>query len=238
MNTHSLSIVVPLGPDEPQWPPLLDQLTLLPVGSEVLLVGHDQMSAPPQLSALPPTLGHLRWQWLTAPRGRASQLNAGAAVARGDYLWFLHADTLLRRDNLSTLLRQMARHDGALFYFDLYFADKGSRRLKINEWGARLRSDWLGVPFGDQGFCLRRADFQRLGGYDEIAAYGEDHLLVWAARHQGLTLRRCPVPLATSARKYRRHGWGRLTLRYQWLWLRQAAIPMLRLVKIKLLGRQ
>ena len=238
MNTHSLSIIVPLGPYEPQWPPLLDQLTLLPGGCEVLLVGDELMSPPPQLNALPPVLAHISWRWLTAPRGRASQLNAGAAAAGGDYLWFLHADTRLTRDNLATLHRQMLIDDRGLFYFDLYFADKHSRRLKVNEWGARLRSNWLGIPFGDQGFCLRRDDFHQLGGYDENVAYGEDHLLVWAARHRGLPLRRCPVPLATSARKYQHHGWGLLTLRYQWLWLKQAWPPLLTLLKIRLSGRK
>jgi hypothetical protein len=117
----------------------------------------------------------------------------------------------------------------------LFFHDKAQRRLIINEWGARLRSDLLGLPFGDQGLCLSKQSFERLGGYDEQAAFGEDHLLVWQAKHHGLKLVRCPSKLATSARKYQQRGWRNLTIKYQLLWPRQAWPQLTKLLKIKLL---
>lgn len=225
MNNHSLSIIIPLGPDETDWPPLLDQLAILPVGTEVLLVGHDHQRPPPPLrpgGELPSELQHLNWHWFTAPKGRAQQLNKGASEASGDYLWFLHADSQLTSANLEALKRQIGQHPGGLYYFDLWFYDKHSPWLRINEWGARFRSNWLGVPFGDQGLCLSQQHFNALGGYPETAPYGEDHLLVWAARQHGLVLRPCRSALATSARKYQQRGWGKLTLTYQFLWIKQA----------------
>jgi hypothetical protein len=85
-----------------------------------------------------------------------------------------------------------------------------------------IRSRFLGLPFGDQGFCLSREHFQQIGRFDEHASYGEDHLLVWSARRQGILIRSVGASIATSARKYQAHGWLRMTLRNAWLTWRQA----------------
>ncbi|NOZ42190.1 MAG: glycosyl transferase family 2, partial [Alphaproteobacteria bacterium] len=58
-----------------------------------------------------------------------------------------------------------------------------------------------------------------------------DHLLVWHARQAGIPLHCTGVALITSARKYRQYGWGRLTINYQLLWLRQALPELLRLIR-------
>lgn len=220
----ALSVIIPLGPEEQERPPLFDDLGLLPPGSEILLVGC-HASAAVSVSrvavARPPT-PHLRVRRLRAQQGRATQMNLGAERATGEYLWFLHADTRLTAENVSALRVALRAHPDSLLYFDLGFHDGGQRRLRLNQWGARLRSDWLGVPFGDQGLCLPSQRFAALGGYPASAPYGEDHLLVWRARQQGIRLAGIGSRLATSARKYRQHGWLRLTLRYQWMWLCQA----------------
>lgn len=218
----ALSVIIPLGPDEPEWPELFDDLQLLPSGCEVILVAIEGQGKPAQLAALPSQLSHLSWIWLTTTAGRAIQLNCGAAVARGQYLWFLHADTRLNQHNLEQLQSVISAHPNCLYYFDLWFYDKECRRLWINEFGARLRSDWMKQPFGDQGLCLSRAQFLSLPGYRTDLAYGEDHVFVWESRYAGIPLQRCPSRLATSARKYHQQGWGHLTLKYKRLWLKQA----------------
>jgi hypothetical protein len=78
------------------------------------------------------------------------------------------------------------------------------------------------MPFGDQGFCIRRRDWQALGGFPEAAPYGEDHLFVWKARRAGLPVRPLGLTLLTSARKYRDHGWLRTTARHFLLTYAQA----------------
>jgi glycosyltransferase involved in cell wall biosynthesis len=211
-----LSVVIPLGPGEAEEGPLLNALRALPAGSEVLLVraGGDARPAPP---GWPPALP---LRQIDAARGRAKQMNRGAEVARGQWLWFLHADTRFEPGVLVALEHFLGRGEAALGWFDLAFRDDGPRLARLNALGANWRSAWLGIPFGDQGFVLPAEVFWQLGGYDETAAYGEDHLLVWAAHGQRLPLRRLRAGLRTSARKYARLGWGATT----WLHWRLTAV--------------
>jgi GT2 family glycosyltransferase len=92
----------------------------------------------------------------------------------------------------------------------------------INRWGVHFRSRILKVPFGDQGFCIRKDMFQILGGFPDNVPYGEDHIFVWKARQQGVKLQPVCSTLYTSARKYKKHGWLKTTLLHQYLWVKQA----------------
>lgn len=212
-----LSVIVPLAPGETAWHELIDQLGALPAGSEVIVVHADQQI--PSAGDWPAT-SRLR-QYVSLP-GRARQQNLGARIARGRWLWFVHADSRLQRDTLPALERFLARSDDALGYFELAFRHDGPRLAALNAWGANLRSHWLQLPFGDQGLLLPAARFAALGGFDETARYGEDHLLVWAARHAGLPIVGVGASLQTSARKYARHGWLRTTLQHWRLTATQA----------------
>ncbi len=222
----NISIIIPLGPGEDQHHGLLDDLrALCAAGPEIIPVACDGSSGRGAISSLP---------------GRALQQNCGAAVARRDFLWFLHADSTVTDEVVRALAASVKEAPDSLHYFHLKFAGDGAGWLRLNEWGARFRSDILGLPFGDQGFCLSRENFNRIGGFPEQAAYGEDHLLVWHARQAGIALRPTGVALTTSARKYRTHGWGRLTVKYQLLWIRQAWPEFLRLFRRlfwRLIGR-
>lgn len=224
----TIAIIIPMGPDEPEWPALMDDLAVCPAGTEVIVVAIIGSEIPIWLADIPPHLTHLSWHWCTAPQGRALQLNQGAKLATASYLWFVHADSRLTQQNIIALQQAIGQASGRLYYFDLSFyfdlssANKSSRRLIINEWGAKFRSNVLGIPFGDQGLCLSRQQFESLGGYRTDLAFGEDHALVWAARFNGIPVYACRVKLATSAAKYQQYGWGTLTLRYQRMWLQQA----------------
>lgn len=206
-TSPTLSVILPLAPDETEDGPLLDALRGLPGGSEVILVraGGGPRPVPPGWPD-----GVILRQ-MEAPRGRARQMNAGARAARGAWLWFLHADSRFTPQTLPALLRFTGREEAALGWFDLAFRPDGPRLARLNAWGANWRSARLGLPFGDQGFVLPAESFRQLGLYDEAAPYGEDHLLAWAAHGAGLPLRRIGAGLSTSARKYARHGWGRTT---------------------------
>jgi hypothetical protein len=217
-----LSVIVPLGPAETGLGPLAADLLLLPADSEILLVCCPQ-SAALRRRQLPSGLRqHPRLRWLEAPAGRAHQLNAGAQAARGQHLWFVHVDSGLSPWVVNQLLAAVSQRPEALHYFRLAFAPDGRGPMVLNALGAHWRSEWLGVPFGDQGFCLSATLFRQLGGYDATLPYGEDHLLLWKARRAAIPLNYCHAVITTSARKYRHRGWGVLTLNYQWRWLRQA----------------
>ncbi|MCI0755088.1 TIGR04283 family arsenosugar biosynthesis glycosyltransferase [Teichococcus vastitatis] len=213
-----LSVIIPLAQGETEAPGLLGQLCALPAASEVLLVqaGGETMELPKAWPAALPL------RLLSTPAGRARQMNAGAATARGEWLWFLHADTRLDAAALGALQAVMSGSQPVLGWFSLAFGQDGPALARWNARGANWRSRRLGLPFGDQGFVLPALWFHRLGGFDETAPYGEDHLLVWAARGAGLPLREINATLTTSARKYARHGWLRTTWLHWRLTARQA----------------
>lgn len=214
----ALSVIIPLGPDEEETPGLLDQLCGLPGHCEVILVkgGNGELQRP---SSWPATLC---WREYTNSGGRARQMNLGARVARGDWLWFLHADSRLYPQSLPALGKFVEQPHDVLGWFDLRFRNDGPRLCRLNAWGANLRSRWLGLPFGDQGLVMRRSRFNSLGGFDESLACGEDHHFVWQAHSRGLAVQRLGAPLATSARKYAAQGWLRVTLRHLYRTFSQA----------------
>ncbi len=193
-----LSVIVPLAPEETEVEELLEQLTALPPGSEVIVVRADNSPELPPPTTWPSTLIYREY---THDAGRARQLNLGARVAGGHWLWFLHADSRLMKATLPALQHFIAERKDALGWFELRFRQDGPRLVVLNAIGANLRAHWLGLPFGDQGLVLPRPCFHAIGGFDENVPCGEDHLLVWAARHAGLPLRPLGAPLQTSARK-------------------------------------
>ena len=217
-----VSVVIPLAPGETSWRALLGDLAPIARDAQVLLVATEPSPADPERVASACGL-RARVVWLESSPGRARQMNLGAGRATRDFVWFLHADSRLRSEALAALGRSLAAHPEAMHYFDLRFLKDGPAMMPLNAAGVWFRSRVLGLPFGDQGLCLRRQLFQSLGPFDERAAYGEDHLLVWAARRAGVPLRCCGAAIRTSARKYRQHGWARTTARHLWLTAKQAA---------------
>lgn len=211
-----VSVVVPVGPGDRLSPRLRAQLAALPAGAEVLVVcadGEPLETRHAEESGDCGDCGPLL-RWLSAPRGRASQQNTGASCATRDWLWLLHADSVMTTGTLPSLARFVQRNEQALGFFDLRFLDDGPALMRLNALGVWFRSRGLGLPFGDQGLVLPRAAFQRLGGFDTTVAWGEDHELVWRARRAGLPPRAVRGTLCTSARKYAQDGWWRTTCRH------------------------
>lgn len=144
---------------------------------------------------------------LTAERGRGLQLAIGAGRATGDWLLFLHADTVLTsgwRDEANAFMAlPRNRERAATFRFALDDASPQARRLeRAVAWRTRV----LGLPYGDQGLLIAAAFYRDLGGFRPLPLM-EDVDLV---RRIG---RRRIVPLAaaavTSAARWHRDGWYR-----------------------------
>lgn len=216
---HPLSVIVPLAPHEDQANGLLGQLRGLSDNSEIIIVKPRDAT----LQRPSPWPANLAWREYVNGGGRARQMNLGARVARGDWLWFVHADSRLLPQTLPALQEFIKRPKDALGWFDLRFRNDGPRLCRLNAWGANLRSRWWGLPFGDQGLVLKRSRFEALGGFDESLRCGEDHHFVWRAHGRGLPVQRIGAPLATSARKYADLGWLHVTLRHIRLTFSQAA---------------
>lgn len=230
----NLSVVVPVAPGDDAWRALLPDLATV-VGSEVIFVAIHALTAVDR-SVIGAMLTSDSWSWIVTPQGRARQLNVGGRASGRDHLWFLHADSRFAPDTVAALQSALRAAPGALHYYHLAFLPDGPRAMALNALGVRLRSRWLGMPFGDQGFCIRRTVFDSLGGFDERAPYGEDHLFVWRARRAGIAVQATGGTLRTSARRYSERGWARTTLRHVMLTARQALPEWLALVRQRVRG--
>jgi rSAM/selenodomain-associated transferase 2 len=206
MEPVLVSVVIPARGDEAALAPLLGQLD--PRGA-----GRGETEAIVALGGRPTseTLGlresRPEVRWVDASPGRGLQMNAGAAVASGDWLWFVHADSRLP-DGWIDVFRDLERAPdtivGGSFALGL---DSAAWQARVLERGVAWRVRWLGLPYGDQGIFVRRAVFADIGGFAPLPLM-EDVDLVGRLKRRG-RLRHLNIELVTSARRWEREGWWR-----------------------------
>ena len=156
---------------------------------------------------------------LDAPRGRARQMNAGAAAASGRVLLFLHADTRLPSGWVPMVWEALDSHGREWGRFDVRL-DGAHPMLRVIERAMNLRSRLSGIATGDQAIFVSRAAFQEAGGFPDIALM-EDIALsrVLRARSRPACLR---APVVTSSRRWERNGIARTVVLMWRLRLRYA----------------
>lgn len=155
-------------------------------------------------------------QVLHAPRGRASQMNAGAAAARGGVLLFLHADTRLP-DNADRFVAQAIDGGSRWGRFDVQIEGE-SVWLPLVATMMNLRSRLTGVATGDQAMFVSRAAFVMVGGFPDIPLMEDielSHRLLRTGRPACLSAR-----ARTSGRRWEARGVWRTIIRMWWLRLR------------------
>ena len=197
-----VSVVVPVLRDTDQLARLLEALGPGPT-FEVIVANGDQDDA--SLSVVADRFPTVRWSH-GAP-GRATQMNAGARLAAGRWLLFLHADARLDtawKEEMQRIDRESDESVGGAFAFRLRHPGAMARAL---EYGVALRVRWCGLPYGDQGIFVRRDRFEALGGYAQLPIM-EDVDLVRRLRREGRMVW-SPVPIVVSARRWERDGWLR-----------------------------
>ena len=145
-----------------------------------------------------------------ARRGRATQMNAGAAVLDTPWLFFVHGDCRLPPEALRALEDHVRHGDDQAGYFRFAVSDPGGF-FRLLEWGQRLREGLLGLVYGDQGLVLPRSLFQAVGGFPDEPLM-EDVLLTKKLAGMG-RLARLSAPLETSPRRYLEEGRLRAVLR-------------------------
>lgn len=147
---------------------------------------------------------------LEAPRGRAIQLNAGAAKARGRVLAFVHADTMVPPSfaaDIEAAMRNPAVVGGR---FDLALDDPALPYWLIG-WLINLRSRLSRTATGDQAIFVRREIFERLGGFPNIQICEDLDFARRLKRAGAIACLRSRV--VTSARRWQRSGLLRTVMR-------------------------
>jgi rSAM/selenodomain-associated transferase 2 len=140
---------------------------------------------------------------ISAPRGRASQMNAGAATARGEILLFLHADSVLPAGADALIVEGLQRLRRGWGRFDVAISGR-SRLLRVVAWLMNARSRLTGIATGDQGIFVMRTLFTAAGGFPDIALM-EDIAFCKRLKRFGppLCLRH---RLTASGRRWEKHG--------------------------------
>jgi rSAM/selenodomain-associated transferase 2 len=154
---------------------------------------------------------------ISSERGRATQMNAGAYIARGEVLIFLHADTELPVRALEKIHALMERSEYVGGAFDLGIkSNKFIFRTigKLASWRSRLSR----IPFGDQAIFIRREYFNKIGGYKEIPIM-EDVELMRRIKKSGNKIWIFRDRVMTSPRRWEKEGVIYCTLRN---WMLQA----------------
>jgi rSAM/selenodomain-associated transferase 2 len=146
---------------------------------------------------------------ISSPRGRAVQMNRGAAVATGDIFIFLHADSLLPDGALTAIERACAAPGvvGGAFRICFNCSQLTYRLVSLT---VNLRSRWRGVFTGDQAYFVRAESFRAIGGFSDIALM-EDIEIIRRLRKIG-RLVLLPHYVTTSARRHMKFGLMRCVL--------------------------
>ena len=143
---------------------------------------------------------------MSARRGRGIQMAAGAAAAKGDWLLFLHADTVPGPAWREAVVDLMAGPDGdrraGVFRLRL---DDPAPWARCVEWCARLRIRLLGLPYGDQGLLISADFYKSLGGFRPMVIMEDVDMVRRIGRRRLVTLE-CAAH--TSAVRYRRSGYA------------------------------
>ncbi len=158
-----LSVIIPTLNEAVRIGARLDELAATPRVDEVVVV--DGGSADDTVRIASRRAGI---RVVTAPRGRASQQNAGAAAAGGDVLLFLHADVSLPGDatrHVASALEDPSVVAGAFRTWTV--PDAGPSRLAPLLHLADLRSRYSGLPYGDQAIFVRAEAFHAAGGFPD-----------------------------------------------------------------------
>jgi uncharacterized protein len=137
---------------------------------------------------------------LTAKRGRAFQMNAGAARASGDILLFLHADTLLPHNAFAQIVSALSDDHFIGGAFDLGIQN-GRWIFRVIGFAASRKHRLTRVPYGDQAIFMRRSCFEAMGGYPEIPLMEDVELMKRVKRRKGRIII-LPAVVSTSSRKW------------------------------------
>jgi rSAM/selenodomain-associated transferase 2 len=139
---------------------------------------------------------------VSGPPSRGGQLRRGADAASGEWLLFLHADTVLSPGWAAAVEAHLPSKKAG--YGQLQFSGGGAAARIVAGW-ANVRSKIFSLPYGDQGLLVSRILYNRVGGYADIPLM-EDVAIARALRGDLVAM---PVTATTSPKRYQTDGWLR-----------------------------
>jgi rSAM/selenodomain-associated transferase 2 len=145
---------------------------------------------------------------LSASRGRGSQMNKGAEVAKGDILLFLHVDSRLEEGSLIAIDKKINENGIIGGGFTHSFSDPDAF-LDLSSVIGNVRVRMTKIFFGDFGIFIKRNVFERMGGYEDIS-FLEDVEFCKKAKRYG-RLEQIDKHIVTSPRRYHKIGKIRLS---------------------------
>jgi uncharacterized protein len=205
-----LSIIIPVLYEAERIQTCLENLLQLAgeINLEIIVVDGDSEES---------TLNHFPSQYpyalkgIQSPQGRGIQMNAGAQIAKGQILLFLHADTDLPDKALHLIIHTCKQSSYAGGAFDLAIASpRWSLKLigKVASWRSRLTR----IPYGDQAIFMRKDIFEQVQGYPDIPLM-EDVALMQRLKQHGYPIHILSQTVKVSARRWEKEGIVRCTLR-------------------------
>ncbi len=163
LGAPPLSIIMPVLNEELRIARAIDDVIALAGHKEVIVVDGGSCDQTQAIARTKPV------RVIESPRGRARQMNAGAAVAEGEVLLFLHADTTLPRDALAHVERTLADPAvvaGAFLTWTIADGEPAPWFSPLLH-AADLRSRYTSLPYGDQAQFVRAGAFHRAGGFPD-----------------------------------------------------------------------
>jgi rSAM/selenodomain-associated transferase 2 len=148
---------------------------------------------------------------IKSPKGRGTQMNEGAKIARAAILLFLHADTELPQEAYSLIATALSNGRFVAGAFDLGI-NSTRTAFRLIEMMASLRSRMTRVPFGDQAVFIRSEYFRAIGGYKDISLM-EDVEIMQRIKKKGDDIYIIRRKVLTSPRRWEKEGVFRCTLR-------------------------
>jgi rSAM/selenodomain-associated transferase 2 len=197
-----ISVIVPIRDEDPATARSFARFAQAP-GTELLVA--DGTGGSPAADAF----ARIGARVLTGSGPRGARLAHAAREARGDVLFFLHADSIPPDEALG-LIRESLAAGAVAGAFSLAYAGGGAA-MRWVAWWANLRSRLLRLPFGDQGIFCRRDAYDRAGGFRDLPVCDDVDLVRRLRRAGPFRLRR--EKTRTSPRRYAAHGVLRQVLR-------------------------
>lgn len=210
MNAPKISIIIPVLNEAATIQETLTRLQNVPNVEVIVVDGgsrDDTVALAKQCSQR--VAPSSEFKVISGAAGRARQMNAGAAIATGDIVLFLHADTHLPPE-FDILVRQALQNPGTIAgAFELRI-DSRLRGVRLIEKMVNVRSRFFSMPYGDQAIFLKATTFHDIGGFPDLPIM-EDFELMLRLKRQG-RIEIVPASVLTSGRRWQKLGVVKTTL--------------------------